>query len=498
MNEVGRTIGDSVKPRREKVLPADYPGLPYVGLEHIESQTTRLLGTIPAATMKSAANRFYPGDVLYSRLRPYLNKVWRADREGLCSAEFIVLPGNDALDANFLRYRLNASDFVRFASSLNAGDRPRVDFEQISPFTLPPFSLASQRAAVAEIEKQFTRVDAGVASLRRVQVALKRYRASVLKAGCEGRLSDRSEDPQSLTLEEICESISDGDHQPPPKSEDGIPFLTIGNISAGRLDFSDTRFVPPAYYRAIKHSRRPRRGDLLYSVVGATIGIPVTVDTDAPFCFQRHIAILRPSRHILPRFLWILMANPEFHRDAWRRTTGSAQPTLPLKHLRSMIVRLPPIEEQVRIVAEVDRRISVADYLEANVATNLERSSRLRQAILRQAFSDHHIHPQRTFRSTTPAQAPKAVIEVPMSKNKLANTKKRHFSPLRPLTAHAIRQLLGRKKEPLTLEAAFQSAGLKFIDPDIEEFFGALATGLGTGEIVLHRMDASTVAISAP
>jgi type I restriction enzyme S subunit len=138
--------------------------------------------------MKSSANRFCTGDVLYSRLRPYLNKVWHADRDGLCSSEFIVLPGNDSVDANFLRYRLNSRDFVSFANSLNAGDRPRVDFDQISSFCLPPFSLSSQQRIVAEIEKQFTRLDAGVAALRRVQANLKRYRAAVLKAACEGKL----------------------------------------------------------------------------------------------------------------------------------------------------------------------------------------------------------------------------------------------------------------------------------------------------------------------
>src|SRR4051812_3129221 len=116
----GRTvkcIGNSVKPRVEKAIPSAHPDLPYVGLEHIEAHTTKLLGSVPATEMRSTAKRFYSGDVLYSRLRPYLNKVWRADREGLCSSEFIVMPGNDEIDSNFLRYRLNSSDFVRFANS---------------------------------------------------------------------------------------------------------------------------------------------------------------------------------------------------------------------------------------------------------------------------------------------------------------------------------------------------------------------------------------------
>ena len=113
-------IGEALAPRNEKVAPADYPELPYIGLDDIEAHSMRLLGSKPAASMKSSAKRFYPGDVLYSRLRPYLNKVWSSDRNGICSSEFIVIPGNQLVDPSFLALRLNAIDFVSFANSLNA------------------------------------------------------------------------------------------------------------------------------------------------------------------------------------------------------------------------------------------------------------------------------------------------------------------------------------------------------------------------------------------
>src|SRR6266480_1588093 len=173
------TLGSIIRPRRDKVLPASDPAARYVGMEHVEAHSTRVLETAPAYALRSSANRFDSGDVLYGRLRPYLNKVCRPGFSGLCSAEFIVLPKTEGIDPDFLKYRLNAGDFLRFASQLNAGDRPRVDFDQLAPFeiALPP--LDEQQCIVAEIEKQFTRLDAGVASLKRVQTELKRYRASV-------------------------------------------------------------------------------------------------------------------------------------------------------------------------------------------------------------------------------------------------------------------------------------------------------------------------------
>lgn len=166
----------------------------------------RLLDTKSSADMKSSAKRFYTGDVLYSRLRPYLNKVWCADREGICSSEFIVIPGNDYVDAKFLTLRLNAADFVVFANSLNAGDRPRVDFDQISSFFLPPFSLAHQRRIVARIEALFSELDKGIEALKTAREQLKVYRQALLKHAFEGRLTaqwreenkDRLESPEQL------------------------------------------------------------------------------------------------------------------------------------------------------------------------------------------------------------------------------------------------------------------------------------------------------------
>ena len=199
-------IGDVLIPRNEKVTPADYPELPYIGLDDIEAHSMRLLGSKPAASMKSSAKRFYPGDVLYSRLRPYLNKVWPSDRDGICSSEFIVMPGNHLVEPRFLAFRLNAMDFVSFANSLNAGDRPRVDFDQISSFCLPPFSLGFQRRIVAKIEELFSELDKGIESLKTAQGQLKVYRQAVLKHAFEGKLTaqwreenkDKLEKPEQL------------------------------------------------------------------------------------------------------------------------------------------------------------------------------------------------------------------------------------------------------------------------------------------------------------
>ena len=91
-------LGELSAPTRPRRDPKAFAMLPYVGMEHVESHTRRLLGTMEASQMKSTAFHFQPGDVLYGRLRPYLNKVHCADFEGLCSSEFIVLPPNASFE----------------------------------------------------------------------------------------------------------------------------------------------------------------------------------------------------------------------------------------------------------------------------------------------------------------------------------------------------------------------------------------------------------------
>jgi type I restriction enzyme S subunit len=181
--------------------------------------------------------------------------------------------------------------------------------------------------------------------------------------------------------------ITDGDHQPPPKADKGVAFLTIGNITTGRLDFSGCRLVPEAYYQSLAPYRSPTRGDILYTVVGATYGRPAVVETDRDFCVQRHIAILKPVAAMDLRFLVWLLASPLIYEQASRSTTGTAQPTIALRPLRNFVVPAAPLAEQHRIVAKVDELMALCDRLEASLDTAADTRRRLLDALLAEALA---------------------------------------------------------------------------------------------------------------
>ncbi len=176
----------------------------------------------------------------------------------------------------------------------------------------------------------------------------------------------------TVFLSEVCETITDGDHLPPPKSAAGIPFITISNITENRqIDFTKTFFVPSSYFENLKPSRKPRRGDVLYTVTGS-FGIPVLIESDFEFCFQRHIAILRPGAKIDGRFLALVLDSVGVKEQANRTAVGAAQKTVSLTSLRSFTIPLPPLEEQQRIVAEIEGYQQEVARLEAGIATKRE------------------------------------------------------------------------------------------------------------------------------
>lgn len=316
------------------------------------------------------------------------------------------------------------------------------------PFPLPPTN--EQHRIVAKIEALFSELDKGIESFKTAREQLKVYRQALLKQAFSGKLTEqwRAENaaklesaeillqriqnereqryqqqlkdweangkqgskpkaPKTLLpltaeelvelpqlpvgwgwtrLEELSENVTDGDHQAPPQTKTGIPFITISDIKNQQIDFSDTRHVSVAYFNSLSKSRKPVNGDILYTVTGS-FGIPCLINFEREFCFQRHIGLIRPCKLISTKYLFYCLASQHVYNQATSVATGTAQKTVPLGGLRLFKIPLASIQEQEKIVNLLEQSISQIDQLDQTITTALQQAEALRQSILKKAFS---------------------------------------------------------------------------------------------------------------
>jgi type I restriction enzyme S subunit len=258
-----------------------------------------------------------------------------------------------------------------------------------TPVVLPPLEV--QREIVAELEKQFSRLDEAVANLQRVKANLKRYKASVLKAAVEGRLVETEGGWQKVKLGEIALSVRNG-YSHKPDAESGTRIFRISAVRPMELAADDVRFLsgePTDYGTFLTDA-----GDVLFTryngsrdYVGVCAlvpaGLPPTVYPD------KLIRVRVPQDELLPAFLVIAASTGEgreFIESMIRTTAG--QSGVSGTDVKAIPIPLPSMAEQTRIVAEVDRHLSIIREVEAEVDTNLKRAHALRQATLAKAFAE--------------------------------------------------------------------------------------------------------------
>ena len=284
----------------------------------------------------------------------------------------------------YLAYVLNShfgKAWIKSVVSQQVG-QANVNGSKLRKFRFPLPPIREQYEMVAEIEKQFTRIDAARSCLETAMTRVARFKSAVLG----DQLSPRNNWPR-VALKQVTERITDGTHQPPVFVDRGVPFLFVRHIVGGVMSFEDTRFISEETYRRL-HQRRPiLKGDVLYSAVGS-YGVAVEVNTSRPFSFQRHIAHLIPRRsEILPRFLVHCLNAPAGVEQAHAAARGVAQKTVTLGDLCRFEIPLPSLSVQKSVVDRIDDLLGAQGRMVAAIRFSLMRSSRLRQAILTQALS---------------------------------------------------------------------------------------------------------------
>jgi len=303
--------------------------------------------------------------------------------EKLCIGRGLAAIRNgDGLDRDFLFYFLfSKQDEINGTEGAVFPSINKAEIEQIS-IAVPP--LPEQQRIVRILDEAFE----GVAYAKTNAEKNLQNTREVFESYLEEVFTSICEESELVPLSELSTDITDGDHMPPPKSLNGIPFITIGNIikNTRKIDFTDTFMVPPSYYNGLKSNKKPKKGDVLYTVTGS-FGIPVIVEEKIKFCFQRHIGLVRPKEETNSTWLYYLLSSPQVFRQASSGATGTAQKTVSLKVLRNITVPRIDLPKQMAIVARLDALSNATQYLKSIYLRKIAALDELIKSLLHRAFN---------------------------------------------------------------------------------------------------------------
>ncbi len=449
-----RTVLGDVTQMVLKIDPSEEPGKEflYLDISSVDNAAKKIVAPkryLAQDAPSRARQLVRPGDTLFSTVRTYLRNiamVTEAYDGQVASTGFCVIRPAPPVDSRFIFLLVQTDAFVDALTRLQRGTSyPAVRDSDVLAQEVPLPPLPEQQRIVAKIEELFTRLDAGVESLERVQALLERYRQAVLRDAFEGRLTaawreaHRDElEPASVLLERIRREREDAEERrgrrgqrlvgPPLDTSSlpvlpegwtwapvvqlgmageqavltgpfgttlgrsdfvdaGTPVLTIGCLTDAGINLSMAKFIlQNKASRLEKYRLQP--GDLLFSRMASVGRAGCVDDALGGALFNYHIMRLRLDPAVLnPQYFLAYVRGMPAVRDYIRETNhGATRDGINTEQLLNMPVALPPIAEQRALVSELERFFSLADALGQAVYQSMERAKRLRQSILHRAF----------------------------------------------------------------------------------------------------------------
>jgi type I restriction enzyme S subunit len=419
-------------------------GIPIARLQNVDRNIFIHKNIKYVTTQKAeelSRHTFKPGDILITKLGDPLGEACIAPasiEHGVIVADLVrVRPAENKVDRRYLTYAINSPLVARqFGKHTKGTTRPRVNLGMIRKLPIPVAPRDMQAGVVAEIEKQFSRLDEAIANLKRVKANLKRYKAAVLKAAVEGRLVETEAERASrecrsyetgaqllqriletrrsqwkgkgkckepaapdvtglpelpegwvwASAEQICGSVRDGTHDTPAYVDSGVPLITSKNLTEGGIDFENVKLISQQDHADISRRSGVEHGDVLFAMIG-TVGNPCEIKTDAQFSIKNVGLFKRNPEHLCSAYLCHWLDSPLLKKWLEPRLKGTTQKFAPLGLLREIPVPYAPLTDQQRIVTEIDRRVSLIRGTESQVDTNLHRAGRMRQALLLSLFT---------------------------------------------------------------------------------------------------------------
>ena len=356
-------IGDIATIEKNVATPDSLNGnsQKFIGLENIERDSGRLVNfsEISGDELRSTKFKFTPEHILYGKLRPYLNKVFLPDFEGVCSTDIVTIkPNPKKVVKKFLELVLKGSDFVDYATTRSIGaNLPRVSPSTVLDysFALPPLPIQLQIVAVLEqaeaVKRQRREADALTGAL--LQSVFREMFGNDAKEVSKWEWQK---------LGDISTLITKG---ATPTSygysfqKSGIKFVKIENIINNQIDESSIKqFISPEAHENQKRSIL-ESGDILFSIAGTIGNVCLVKEKDLPSNINQAIAVIKGTSHVFdPNFLLFFLRTNLALDQITKKSRGVALNNVSLGDVRDIFVMTPPLALQhqfARVVQDVEQ-----------------------------------------------------------------------------------------------------------------------------------------------
>jgi type I restriction enzyme S subunit len=397
-------------------------------LEDIQKDTSVLLQKVRFSERqaKSDKNRFLEGDVLYGKLRPYLNKVIVADEEGVCTTEILPVRGYLGISPRYLMYAVKRPDFLAYVNAKSYGMKmPRLgtDDGRFAVFPLAPekeqprivakvdelmalcdrleaeqadsasaharlvetlLGTLTQSTDAAELTANWQRLAEHFDTLFTTEASVEMLKKAIVDMALQGLISrPMGQKVESKTLGTLSTVVRGSSPRPKgdPRYYDGeVPRLLIADITR------DGKYVTPRIdsltLEGAKLSRPMAKGDLVVSISGS-YGLPAFLEVDA--CIHDGFIGFRDvSSTVNPEYLYLVLLWRKPYFDNVVKDSGLKN--LTTEHLKNLVIPLPAIEEQRQIVAKVNALMALCDSLKVDLSTNLQRQTTLANTLIESAL----------------------------------------------------------------------------------------------------------------
>lgn len=303
---------------------------------------------------------------------------------------------NEKIGGKYIFYQAQSPNFRSQLEKLATGTTVSIvnktNFETIQ---IPLPDLTTQQAIVSKIEELFSDLDKGLEDLKKAQQQLKTFRQSVLKWAFEGKLTNENVKEGKLpkgwewtNFENVCVKIGDIDHKMPQQIEKGYPYVSTKDFTNDfKISFDNAKYISEEDYLNLSRKIKPEKGDIIFPRYG-TIGKNILIDFDKDFLVSYSCAVIKPNHSIVDsKYIYLYSISPKISDEIRKYVVETTQANIGIASIKSFVFPLPPLEEQQRIVQEIESRLSVADKMEEGISQSIQKAESLRQSILKKAFS---------------------------------------------------------------------------------------------------------------